>query len=140
MHIWLRGTAARVALLVMAVVGFVLAMGDVLDLYVVLWKFTLPGTLVYAVLLWCFVLAEPRDEPQTPVVVKLAMLLVLLLTTLGAVALAWDLYGLVARNWPMILLAFALLAVIFGWTFLTTRKAPKSEPKPRRDRRDDLVS
>lgn len=64
MNITLIGPAARVAIVVGAIVGFILALGDVLDVYDALWKVTAPLTLVYAALIWRFALRPPRASQR----------------------------------------------------------------------------
>jgi hypothetical protein len=131
MNIYLTGTPARIALAVMAVVGFLLALGDVLDMYDALWRFTVPATLVYAALIWVFVLGPTKGEPPPRgvwplgldiVLGKLLVTIAILLATLGVIALGYDLFRLVADNWPWIVLALGLLAAIFAWAWLTGRK------------------
>jgi hypothetical protein len=147
MPIVLYGPLARIAIVVMAILGFLLALGDVLDFYDALWMFTVPATVVYAVVIWVFVLApakgEAKPEATWPlgldvILVKLMMTVALLLTTLGVIALGYDLVGLVIHNWPLILLALGVVVVIIGWAMLPERKrrkarAGEAEPK-------DLVS
>ena len=145
MNIYLTGTAARIALVVMALVGFLLALGDVLDMYDALWRFTVPLTLVYGALIWRFVLGPAKGEPKPKgywplsldiVLGKLAVTIALLLATLGVIALGYDLFGLVAENWPWIVLALGLLAVIVLWACLPSRKRASARRLPGPD---DLV-
>jgi hypothetical protein len=145
MNIYLTGTPARIALAVMAVVGFVLALGDVLDIYDALWKFTVPATLVYAALIWRFALGPAKGEPRPTgvwplgldiVLGKLAMTIALLFCTLGVVALGYDLLRLVADNWPYIVLALGVVAGLVVWAWLLGRKGDGAPPRPGPD---DLV-
>jgi len=121
MYIYLRGPIGRLIILVLAIGGFILALGDVLDFYDAWWKFTVPATLVYAVLIWRFALATPKGEPEpTPgwplglnvIIVKLATTLALLLATLGVIALGYDIFLLVADHWHIIAVALGLVVVI----------------------------
>lgn len=125
------GPIGRVALVVLAVLGFLLALGDVLDFYDASWKISVPLTLVYAALIWRFALRPAKGEPPpTPawplgldiILGKLAATAAVLLITLGAVALTWDLIGLIRDNWHYVVIAAVLLAVIVGWAMLAGRK------------------
>jgi len=145
MNFYLTGTAARIALAVMALVGFVLALGDVLDIYDALWKFTVPATLVYAALIWRFALGPAKGAPRPKgvwplgldiVLSKLAMTIALLLCTLGVIALGYDLFRLVADNWPYVVLALGVVAAIAIWAWLAGGKRTDSLPPPGSD---DLV-
>jgi hypothetical protein len=125
-NIWLSGPLGRLAFFVIAIGGFLLALGEVLDIYIALWMFTLPATAVYGALLWCFALPSAQDGARPEgagewalfLVLKLGMTIALVLGTLGVIALGYDLYGLVLGNWPWIVLTIGLLAVIFVWTTL----------------------
>jgi len=121
MYIHLRGPIGRLVILVLAIGGFILALGDVLDFYDAWWKFTVPLTLVYAVVIWRFALATPKGEPEPApgwplglnvIIVKLATTVGLLLATLGVIALGYDLFLLVAHNWHIIVVALGLVVVI----------------------------
>jgi len=145
MNIYLTGTPARIALAVMAVVGFILAMGDVLDIYDALWRFSVPLTLVYAALIWRFALGPAKGEPRPRgvwplgldiVLGKLAATIAILLGTLGVIALGYDLVRLAADNWPYIVLALGVVAVIVVWALLAGRKRDGAPPRPGSD---DLV-
>jgi len=67
---------------------------------------------------------------------KLAATLAILLGTLGVIALGYDLVRLVADNWPWIVLALGLVAVIVIWACLAGRKRAGAPPRPGSD---DLV-
>jgi membrane protein implicated in regulation of membrane protease activity len=117
----------------------------VLDIYDALWKFTVPATLVYAALIWRFALGPAKGEPRPKgvwplgldiVLGKLAMTIALLLCTLGVIALGYDLVRLVADNWPYIVLALAVVAVIAIWAWLAGGKRTDAPPPPGSD---DLV-
>jgi hypothetical protein len=108
-------------LLVAAIVGFVLALGDVLDFYDAWWKFTVPATIVLGALIWVFALSpakgQPPPQPVWPlgldiILGKLLMTIALLFGVLGVIALVYDAYGLILRNWHIIVVALGLLAVI----------------------------
>jgi hypothetical protein len=148
-NIWLRGPVGLAALVIIAVCGFLLAMGDVLDLYDALWKFTVPATVVYGALLWRFALTPAKDDERLQgagawtlhLVLKLGMTVALMLGTLGVIALGYDVYGLVLANWRIIVVAIGLLGVIAIWATLAewgrTRKRAAGQPAARSD---DLVS
>jgi hypothetical protein len=124
----LWGPAARIAIIISGVVGFVLALGDVLDLYDALWPYTLPATAIYGALIWRFALATPKGEPPVSggapalVLMKLAMTIALILATLGLAGLALDIARLVAGNWPYIVLALVIVAAVCLWAVLAGRK------------------
>lgn len=130
MRIYLYGPIGRVIILVLAIFGFVLALGDVLDAYDANWKVTVPLTVIYAVLIWRFALSPAEDEFMPKggwalafyLVMKLGMTIALLLLTLGVVALAYDLFRLVADNWPYVVMALVIIALIIGWALLPERK------------------
>jgi hypothetical protein len=132
MPIHIRGPIGRAIFVVVAIGGFVLALGDVLDFYDAHWPFTVPLTLVYAALVWRFALAPAKGEaPPRPVwplgldlvLAKLAMTVVILLVTLGVVALGYDLVRLVAQNWPYVVAAGVIVAGIILWACLPERKS-----------------
>jgi hypothetical protein len=137
--------------LAIAVGGFVLALGDVLDVYDAQWKISVPLTLVAGALIWRFALAPAAGEekpgpgwpPALYLILKLGMTIALLLGVLGLIGLAYDLYGLVIGNWVYIVLALVLLAVVLLFAMIPERKkararraaARNADPGP-----DDLVS
>ena len=148
--IWLSGPLGRAAFFIIAIGGFLLALGDLLDIYAALWRFTVPATLVYGALLWRFALPSAKDAAQPEgagewvifLVLNLGMTVALILGTLGVIALGYDLYGLVLGNWPWIVLTIGLLAVIFTWATLAegrTRKRQRATGHPAAGS-DDLVS
>jgi hypothetical protein len=161
MPIYLLGPIGRAIILVLAIIGFILALGDVLDTYDAYWKFTVPLTVVYAGLIWRFALA-PAEGEFTPkggwalafyLVLKLGMTMALLLVTLGVIALGYDIFLLVVHNWHYVVIALAIIALIVGWAVLPERKNTRKRPaaaghiaasafSERPDRRgpDDLVS
>lgn len=132
----LSGPMARVVILFCAVFGFLLAMGDVLDIYDALWRYTVPATLAYGALIWRFALATPKgEEPLSgrasrgAFARKLVMTVLVILATLGVIALVWDIYVLVADNWPYVVLALVVMAAICVWALLAgdKRAAPGSK-------------
>ncbi len=135
MVLW--GPAARIALVVCAVFAFLLALGDVLDFYIALWRFTVPATLVYGALIYRFGLATPKG-PDAPangwdpglVLMKLLMTVAAVGATLGAIALVYDVAGLVVRNWHYVVLAFVIVAGVCLWGLvLGRREARRSAPQ-----------
>jgi membrane protein implicated in regulation of membrane protease activity len=64
------------------------------------------------------------------------MTIAILLATLGVIALGYDLFRLVADNWPWVVLALGLLAIVFIWAWLAGRKRAGAPPPPGSD---DLV-
>jgi hypothetical protein len=133
-YIYLRGPIGRLVILALAIGGFILAMGDVLDFYDAWWKITVPLTLVYAAAIWIFALGTPKGESKPEAVWplgldiilgKLLMTVGLLLVTLGVVALAWDLFLLVKHNWAMILVALGLMVVIVLFAMIPQRKSSR---------------
>ncbi len=155
--ITLWGPLARIAICVLAVFGFVLALGDVLDLYGAYWWITAPATLVYVVVLWRYALVPAKGAPPpTPVwplgldivLTKALMTLALVMLTLGAVALAWDLIKLGAQYWPYLVLSLLILAAICVWS-LIPGKAERAKRRAARaarivdpggSARDELIS
>ena len=123
----LWGPAARVAIIVCAIVGFLLALGDVLDLYDALWRYTVPATLIYGALIWRFALATPKGEPSpaggllATFLTKLVLTIALILATLGLIALIWDIVKLVADNWPYVVLALVIVAGVCVWALIAGR-------------------
>jgi hypothetical protein len=137
MHIWLRGPLGAFVLFVLSVFAYLLALGDVLDTYDAYWKFSVPLTGVYAVLLWIF--AAPRvlravlppvegEAPSALVdnIAKVIFTFLFLLATLIAVALIWDIMRLIRDNWHYVLVSVGLVVVLVVWTWaadsLSTRR------------------
>ena len=133
MPFYLFGPIGRAIILVMAIFGFVLALGGVLDAYDAYWKFTAPLTVVYAGLIWRFALAPAKGEfvPERGwalafyLVMKLGMTIALLLVTLGLIALGYDVYRLIVHNWHYVVIALVIIALIVGWAVLPERKSAR---------------
>jgi hypothetical protein len=133
MQIYLIGPVGRAIILVLAIFGFVLALGGVLDAYDAYWMFTVPLTVVYGALIWRFALA-PADGEFTPTggwalavyhVLRLVMTIALLLVTLGVVALGYDVFLLVVHNWHYVVVALVIVMLIVGWAMLPERESTR---------------
>jgi hypothetical protein len=120
MHIWLRGWAARVFLIVAAVLGFLAGLATVLDFFDAHWPFTVPATLAWAVVLWTFATpkGEPGDRPADILLTKLFVTIILLAITFGAIAAAIWIFALVADNWPYVVIALVIVGVIVLWAVI----------------------
>jgi len=145
----LRGWPAVVVWVVLTVFAFLVAMGDVLDFYDAWWKFTVPLTLVYAAALWVFVVPlltkgkEPLPKSTWPlgldvILANLVITVSLLVATLLAVALIWDLIRLVGIHWHYIVITLVLLAVIIVWAMLMPEEK-KGKGKRAKRRADEVV-
>jgi small-conductance mechanosensitive channel len=150
-YIRLRGPLGALAFLIIAIGGFILAVGDVLDVYDAQWKISVPLTLIAGALIWRFALATAAGEEKPrrgwPVAVyllmKLGMTVALLLGVLGLIGLAYDLYGLVIGNWVYIVLALVLMAAVLLFAMIPERKKARARRAAGRDADpgpDDLVS
>jgi len=145
----LRGWPAVVMWVVLTVFAFLVALGDVLDFYDAWWKFTVPLTLVYAALLWRFAIpllmkGEPPTEPTWPlgldsILVNLMITITLLVATLGAIALVWDLIRLIGIHWHYVVITLGLLAVIIVWAMLMPDDKKRKRKRKHAGRRADAV-
>jgi hypothetical protein len=145
-----RGPLAGIIFAVIIVFGFLLALGDVLDLYDALWRYTVPATLVYAALIWIFALGPAKGQPKPRaawplgldvILAKLGMTMAILIGSLGAIALVWDLIKLVGDHWHYIVLTLGVVALIVLFAMWPQKGKPDSGGSPRRTgKSDDIVS
>jgi hypothetical protein len=131
-HIWLRGRAAVAYIVLLAVAGFLLALGGVLDAFDAHWKIAVPLTVLYAVLIWCFAwgpyMGDAKPSPTWPpsadmIVGRSVMTLGSLFATLFVISATYDLYLTVLANWHYLVVALVLMAVIVGIAMLLPKSA-----------------